>query len=220
MRILNFINYIYYFLYYSSLVATWVNFILYTKYIFGCASGLYLIESNTTFISILFFIGLVLSIYRDVYIKQLYHSALNFGLFVSNIVVAIVFATSNQQLDTAIKTSYYSKIILCSTVSWLVHELTIVAMAFTRMDSRSIVSGYKKINLDEFSTVKTIDNWECSICSTGDDSVEIVKLKTCDHIYHSDCLNRWINTNNICPLCRKTIIVDRVVEEDSQLEQV
>lgn len=25
---------------------------------------------------------------------------------------------------------------------------------------------------------------------------------TCGHLYHSKCINLWLNINNICPVCR------------------
>ena len=38
-----------------------------------------------------------------------------------------------------------------------------------------------------------------------DDQSELtdcVKIKKCGHAYHNDCLKKWFETNNTCPLCR------------------
>ena len=42
----------------------------------------------------------------------------------------------------------------------------------------------------------------CSICLEKiNDKCNNLKLK-CAHIFHNDCINTWLNTNNKCPLCR------------------
>jgi len=50
---------------------------------------------------------------------------------------------------------------------------------------------------------------QCSICLT-DLEKNIKKLK-CDHSFHQNCINEWINTNiNTCPLCRDTISLSKI----------
>ena len=46
---------------------------------------------------------------------------------------------------------------------------------------------------------------ECSICYEKHTTHSIVKLK-CDHIFHKDCIYKWIENNPSCPLCRKNVI--------------
>jgi len=43
---------------------------------------------------------------------------------------------------------------------------------------------------------------ECSVCQ--EDYKEMDKLVTmpCDHIFHKDCLTKWLNMHNTCPFCR------------------
>jgi hypothetical protein len=45
----------------------------------------------------------------------------------------------------------------------------------------------------------------CSICieefKNDNDNKLILKLK-CEHLFHKECLNPWLNTNKSCPLCR------------------
>jgi hypothetical protein len=46
---------------------------------------------------------------------------------------------------------------------------------------------------------------ECSICcETYEVGQEIYKL-SCRHVYHKECLSRWVNTRASCPLCRLPI---------------
>jgi NACalpha-BTF3-like transcription factor len=44
----------------------------------------------------------------------------------------------------------------------------------------------------------------CSICfeSLEDDKIHTTK---CSHSYHKECLEKWLNRNNTCPICRTKI---------------
>jgi len=201
-----------------------IDFILYTKYIFEMTNGsLYNIESNTSFLSVLLFIVLSLSLWRELWLKKLYHPPLNFGLFVSGVVVGIIFATTDQQVNTNIKNDYYSRLVFIATLSWFVYMINIIAISFTNSIDNTKKCGYMVVSKDEI-VMEPIDinDWECSICS-GDGKEDIVRLKTCGHSYHNSCLTKWINTSNTCPLCRlpiETCYIDRDVQENSPVEQV
>ena len=61
----------------------------------------------------------------------------------------------------------------------------------------------KEIDKDEI--VDKINNM-CSIClEEYIDDRKLNKLK-CGHIYHKECIMKWIKNNNECPLCRKEVI--------------
>ena len=50
---------------------------------------------------------------------------------------------------------------------------------------------------------------ECHIClkaMTGG----TVKLLPCGHQFHRRCVAKWIRTNNTCPVCRGTIVMDQL----------
>jgi hypothetical protein len=47
----------------------------------------------------------------------------------------------------------------------------------------------------------------CCICLNSDDGYDgdIVELN-CGHIYHLECIEKWMdNNNNTCPLCKSNI---------------
>ena len=48
---------------------------------------------------------------------------------------------------------------------------------------------------------------ECLICFQNFNSDEEVVVLPCDdkHLFHADCLKRWLRINNSCPICRKSI---------------
>lgn len=48
----------------------------------------------------------------------------------------------------------------------------------------------------------------CAICLNGfGEENEVVELGSCDHLFHKECIDRWIDTGNItCPLCRSEML--------------
>ena len=47
---------------------------------------------------------------------------------------------------------------------------------------------------------------ECSVCLEPlKNSNELIQL-LCGHIFHKDCVYKWISEKNTCPNCRKSII--------------
>jgi hypothetical protein len=57
---------------------------------------------------------------------------------------------------------------------------------------------------------------ECSICFSSIKAKNAFKLP-CDHIFHEDCINKWSNQNNSCPLCRKIIDENKPIEPERRL---
>lgn len=52
---------------------------------------------------------------------------------------------------------------------------------------------------------------ECAICLDHYEAGEIVcwaKVNCCSHIYHEDCIVRWLESHDECPLCRENLIVE------------
>jgi hypothetical protein len=45
---------------------------------------------------------------------------------------------------------------------------------------------------------------ECTICLL-DYKEETKKATECNHIFHQECIDRWLETNNTCPLCRHVL---------------
>ena len=62
----------------------------------------------------------------------------------------------------------------------------------------------------------------CSICLEDFDKQAIVTTLECHskHIFHSDCLDRWImQEHNTCPVCREVIIPNLMDVENYQAER-
>lgn len=48
---------------------------------------------------------------------------------------------------------------------------------------------------------------ECTICFENFAESDSVIYLNCEmrHVYHADCLKKWLRVNAICPLCRTPI---------------
>lgn len=54
---------------------------------------------------------------------------------------------------------------------------------------------------------------ECSVClSTFEEGEEIRKLKQCNHTFHKNCLDTWLQQDwATCPLCRRSVLPEEIV---------
>ena len=68
--------------------------------------------------------------------------------------------------------------------------------------------------LDELTTVRIIgnsadenafDQEACCICLSDYDTGDEVRVLACDHSYHTECIDQWLERNNTCPLCSRSI---------------
>ncbi|GJP76814.1 hypothetical protein CLOP_g7272 [Closterium sp. NIES-67] len=64
------------------------------------------------------------------------------------------------------------------------------------------------------------DERECIVClgeyKTGD---VIRQLHACNHQFHQDCIDAWLKTNSSCPLCRTSLIPNRLLASGDIPEQ-
>ena len=69
----------------------------------------------------------------------------------------------------------------------------------------------ENINIDSLNTLVVCEELpenNCSICLEEFKNQDILKKLNCNHIFHKDCLEPWINNNNLnCPLCRQAVTV-------------
>ncbi|KAM0942363.1 putative chromatin regulator PHD family [Dioscorea sansibarensis] len=45
------------------------------------------------------------------------------------------------------------------------------------------------------------NNDQCVICRLDYEDGESLVLLSCKHLYHSECINRWLQINKVCPVC-------------------
>ncbi len=49
---------------------------------------------------------------------------------------------------------------------------------------------------------------KCPICLVKYKSSDIIKEFSCKHIFHKNCIFKWLKTSNLCPLCKYDITDD------------
>ena len=61
--------------------------------------------------------------------------------------------------------------------------------------TRSSIEALEKIRFEGLD--------QCMICLDKlNSAVELVTRMPCKHIYHGDCIVQWLETSNLCPVCR------------------
>lgn len=45
----------------------------------------------------------------------------------------------------------------------------------------------------------------CPICQFNINPLDITRTLSCKHVYHIDCVDRWLTEHDICPGCRQHI---------------
>ncbi|KAG5015730.1 hypothetical protein GLYMA_08G148600v4 [Glycine max] len=93
---------------------------------------------------------------------------------------------------------------------------------FIELDDDNHNTGNNGVSRVEFANQVSIQNLEririhenpeqssdlmCSICLEEFliGTITIRLPHPCYHIFHEHCITRWLNMNNTCPLCRRTI---------------
>jgi hypothetical protein len=58
---------------------------------------------------------------------------------------------------------------------------------------------------------------DCSICLENIINEEHKTITSCKHIFHAECMAKWMSLNHNCPLCRKNLdldIYDEIVNDE------
>ena len=63
--------------------------------------------------------------------------------------------------------------------------------------SKSCIDGLKRMSLEGSCSMK-----ECMVCLEEFLMGSEVVCLPCGHIFHGDCIVRWLETSHLCPLCR------------------
>ena len=58
---------------------------------------------------------------------------------------------------------------------------------------------------------------KCSICVNNLNNNDICRqINRCKHIFHNDCLNRWLYDHNTCPVCRFNLSSDIINNSNTE----
>ncbi|KZV33159.1 hypothetical protein F511_18175 [Dorcoceras hygrometricum] len=74
--------------------------------------------------------------------------------------------------------------------------------------------------LESLSIEKEEETMTCSICKDLVNAGESAKKLPCGHLYHGDCIIRWLGSRNSCPVCRFELPTDDPEYEEERKERV
>merc|ERR1719210_96220 len=68
------------------------------------------------------------------------------------------------------------------------------------------VSDIAALPTRKFAAAESLgEQTKCLICLDEFNDGDDVKTLPCLHIYHQKCIERWLNTDNSCPVCKTAI---------------
>lgn len=56
--------------------------------------------------------------------------------------------------------------------------------------------------------IVTEEDDKCPVCLKEYETAESVKKMPCNHKFHAECINRWLDKTNTCPMCRFELPTD------------
>ena len=87
----------------------------------------------------------------------------------------------------------------------------------------SELNEFQYKNIKKYSEVK---EKKCSICLQKYKGFDIIKEFPCKHIYHKNCILKWLKESNICPLCKydissdiNNIEINQIINDDEEEEE-
>jgi Ring finger domain len=58
-------------------------------------------------------------------------------------------------------------------------------------------------------TTEDAMNKECCICLAGYELNDVMRTLPCRHVFHMDCIDRWMRQSSSCPMCKRCLALDR-----------
>ena len=80
--------------------------------------------------------------------------------------------------------------------------------------SRPEIARRENINIPVYDYEEVLQDTEkeydktCSICLSDFNNEDKVSITECDHIYHNDCIKKWLRINNTCCICKQELKID------------
>ena len=65
-------------------------------------------------------------------------------------------------------------------------------------------TSVKRLNSSTELKINKMNDF-CSICQDNIDKNVIIRKIECGHKFHHECIDKWLETNSFCPICRYEI---------------
>lgn len=149
------------------------------------------------YITIFNIIGFLLTILRFLIRLQNY----------SNIAAIILYGLALLSLLLShISKELSEMLIIYSLLYNLINTCALIIHVNSRVNPTNSINPIIVYNVEEITI--DLENQYCSIClNTSDDNKNFVKT-SCNHSYHQECINNWLNSQETktCPMCRNNLI--------------
>lgn len=79
-----------------------------------------------------------------------------------------------------------------------------------RCPMRTLIAGDDLIvdsHIEDPSNASLGERTKCAICLENYKVDEIIRTLPCFHIYHVGCVDRWLGSKSLCPICKHSVIV-------------
>jgi hypothetical protein len=104
------------------------------------------------------------------------------------------YASSNVYNNVYYGVPYDTTTYLSNRNAFEITERAVTITTLKNLLSKSIV----KINKD--------DDLICAICQDEiEKATSIIRELECKHVYHIECIDKWLSIKNECPMCKNTI---------------
>lgn len=118
----------------------------------------------------------------------------------------------------------YSLFIFLGHITIVLISKFILYQATTLPQQNNTIFGHMNINYIHISELNDVDISEhtstmeynqvqptyqqpsCSICKENFDIHDTIRLLSCQHIYHKNCVDDWLKQHPRCPTCNKNIV--------------
>ncbi|GAA0160707.1 hypothetical protein LIER_17200 [Lithospermum erythrorhizon] len=93
----------------------------------------------------------------------------------------------------------------CPSIGLDIEKINSLPIFTHKLSENSDNGTTNSSNTSSSSTFSFMEN-ECSICLGTFEDEEILKLMPeCLHVFHSECVDKWLSSSSTCPLCRSSI---------------
>jgi hypothetical protein len=66
--------------------------------------------------------------------------------------------------------------------------------------------GLKRLHMHEFDSLN-FENHSCPVClQEYSESEFVANMPTCRHQFHTECIERWLQSSTKCPVCRTSMV--------------
>jgi len=86
-----------------------------------------------------------------------------------------------------------------------------------RVDSMDSVAFDVKLFCEHADASEGMMPAECCVCCERFSQEKTIKRTPCKHVFHQECLSRWLSVTDSCPVCRKDLKAD--LTEDPEVGQ-